>query len=57
MLSEQLSNEISLKEELAKILGDEREKNVKVNQLLANANKSNVELKKKITKMENSDKG
>lgn len=52
MLSEQLSREISMKEELAVLLRDERDKLGKASLHLANANKANVELKKKLAKIE-----
>jgi hypothetical protein len=55
MLSDQLSKEISTKEELAVLLGEEREKLAKANQHLVNANKNNVELKKKVSKLESKD--
>lgn len=52
LLSDQLSKEISLKEELAVLFGEEKEKNSKIQQLLVNSNKQVGELKKKLVKME-----
>lgn len=52
VLSDQLSKEITLKQELAVLLGQEREKLSKANQHLSNANKQNAELKKRIAKLE-----
>lgn len=52
LLSDQLSKEISLKEELAVLFGEEKEKNSKIQQLLMNSNKQVGELKKKLVKME-----
>jgi len=52
MLSEQLSREISLNEELAEVLKEEREKLAKAALHLSNANKANVELRKKVAKLE-----
>ena len=52
MLSEQLSREISLNEELAEALKEEREKLAKAALHLSNANKANVELRKKLAKLE-----
>jgi hypothetical protein len=57
MISDQLSKEISLKEELALLLGLERDKSAKVNQHLANANKAIFDLKKRLSKVENKDQG
>ena len=41
-----------MKEELAVLLGEEKEKLSKTNQHLINANKQNAEFKKKIMKLE-----
>jgi hypothetical protein len=52
VLAEQLSREISLKEELAELLRHEREKLAQATLHLANANRANAELRKKIGKLE-----
>ena len=56
MISEQLSREISLKEELAILLSEERNKTAKISQHLNNANRVNAEQKKQISALEKSQK-
>lgn len=57
MLSDQLSNEISLKEEITVLLAEEKDKCAKASQHLSNANKQNAELKKKLLSLEKTDQG
>lgn len=51
MLSDQLSKEISLKEELAVLLAEEKNKIARATQHLNNANKQNTELKKRLSNL------
>jgi hypothetical protein len=50
VISEQLSREITLKEEVLLSLNEEREKNGRLNQHLAAANRNNHELKSRVVK-------
>lgn len=50
MISEQLSREISLKEEVLASLNEEREKSSRLTQHLAAANRNNHELKSRVVR-------
>ena len=52
VLGDQLSKEITLREEMARMLGDEKEKSGKLTQHLSKANNTVMELRKKIEQVE-----
>ena len=52
MLGDQLSREIALREEMARLLSDEKDKNSRLAQHLSKANNTVTELRKRIGQME-----